>query len=509
MPYIDNHRTDWKNRHETFFDPIKNMYTLYNGVGDGLTSYNAITQELMALIKTAALENATLRALGAGWSWLQITTGGPNGIILDTKPLNTIFKVSDGRVLKSYKGTAAKLRFVQSGSSIWEINKALKLEGLSLKTTGASNGQTIAGVISTGAHGSAHQVGAIQEYVVGLHIVVSSTRHVYLERASSPVINQSFAKLFNAELIRDDDLFNAALVCFGSFGIIHGVMVETEDIFLLEGTLRKEDFGPNVLQLMQSLDFSNQTLAAIPNGTEIPYHFEVKLNPYDAEKKVLICTMYKRPFNTTYTPPKPNAEGLGPGDDAPAFIGKLLETIPALIPAAVNALAKSSLTLYEKGAATGTIGEIFSNTTLRGKLLSAAIGIPLDKIKDVIDVLIEVNADPAVGTFPGLYAFRFVKGSQATLAFTRFDKTCIVEMDGAFNERSIAYCNAVWDKLEQKGIPFTCHWGKQTNLTAARLDYMYGSTAINQWKAARNTLMDAESKKVFTNPIMVQWGLDK
>ena len=118
--------------------------------------------------------------------------------------------------------------------------------------------------------------------------------------------------------------------------------------------------------------------------------------------------MYKKPYQTNYTPPNPNSVGIGPGDDAPAFIGKVLETVPVLIPAAINKLTESSLTLYEK--ATGTIGEIFNNTLLRGKLLSAAIAIPIDRIKEVINVLAEVNDISSVKNFPGIYAFRFIKG---------------------------------------------------------------------------------------------------
>lgn len=37
---------------------------------------------------------------------------------------------------------------------------------------------------------------------------------------------------------------------------------------------------------------------------------------------------------------------------------------------------------------------------------------------------------------------------------------------------------------------------------------MYGKDA-DTWIASRNKLLDKESMKVFTNPILQQWGLDK
>jgi FAD/FMN-containing dehydrogenase len=506
MPKIDMQKRKWENRHKTFNDPIKNMYTLFNGAGDPVDTYNKVTSEIMGYIKKAEEDKTTLRALGAGWSWHQIMTGGPKGIILDTKPLNTIFPISQARVLQTYAGEVKKLKFVQCGAGIWELNEALKPENLSLKTTGASNGQTIAGLIGTGAHGSAIDVGAAQDFVVGLHIVVSSTRHVYLERESYQVVNQSFADRFGAELIRNDDIFNAALVSFGCFGFVHGVMVETDDIFLIEGSMRMDDFDNDVLKLMETNDFTNTGTANVAEPNTRPYHFEVKFNPYDPLQQVYITSMYKKPYQTNYTPPNPNSEGIGPGDDAPAFIGKVLEKVPDLIPKAINTLTKSSLTLYEK--ATGTIGEIFNNTLLRGRLLSAAIAIPTDKIKEVIGVLAEVNKMPSVKNFPGIYAFRFVKGTKATLGFTKFEKTCVVELDGAYSDRSIEHCKKVWDKLQEKNIPFACHWGKQTDLSPNRIKYMYGEAAVNSWKSARNSLLDDGSKKVFTNPIMEKWGLD-
>ena len=48
-----------------------------------------------------------------------------------------------------------------------------------------------------------------------------------------PVASDDFVQWLGAELIRDDDMFNAAVVSFGSFGFIHGIMLETEPICLL------------------------------------------------------------------------------------------------------------------------------------------------------------------------------------------------------------------------------------------------------------------------------------
>jgi hypothetical protein len=252
---------------------------------------------------------------------------------------------------------------------------------------------------------------------------------------------------------------------------------------------------------MESLDFSE---AKLPCGNERPFHFEVKLNPYDLEAGAYVSSFYKRPFRAGYEKPVKNAEGLGPGDDAPCFIGKIINAIPALVPLLVNKLLGGALTVFDKQV--GTLGEIFNNTTLHGKLLSSAIGLPLNQVNRVTDLLLEINKTD--GPFPGLFSYRYVKKSKATLGFTRFDFTCILELDGSFSDATTHFYRAVWKRLDEEQIPYTVHWGKVNELNFDKISRMYGNDA-NTWIAARNKLLDAESRKVFTNPLLQEWGLDK
>jgi len=157
-----------------------------------------------------------------------------DGILLNTKPLNLTFKVSAASTSEAYANTPEDLHFVQCGVSVQELSLALKKRGRSIKTSGASNGQTVAGSMSTGTHGAAIDYGSITEFVVALHIIVSPTRHIWLERASYPVASDVLVNRLGAERVADDALFNAALVSFGAFGFIHGIMVETEPQFLYE-----------------------------------------------------------------------------------------------------------------------------------------------------------------------------------------------------------------------------------------------------------------------------------
>lgn len=501
MKFIATGSREWENKHEIFKEKIKELYIAANDNNlDALEGYNDTTKGFQELIRQAIDTQTPIRALGAGWSWTKIATA-KDGIMVDTKQLNTTLKLSKQSVAKKYKGDVAKLVFAQCGNGVWELSKELRPQNLSLKTSGASNGQTIVGAMSTGAHGATFDVGAVQDYIVGMHIIVSPDRHVWLERESYPVVAPSFLRKLETEIIKDDDIFNSALVSFGSFGLIHGVLVETEELFLLETYMRRMPYDDSLKKIMQTLDFTG---ANFPYGSERPFHLQVSINPYDIDKGVYVYPFYKRPYQEVYDRPVPNDAGLGPGDDAPCFIGKLTNAIPALVPVIVNGLLANALKPFEKQF--GTLAEIFNNTTLHGKLFSSALGIPISEVNRVTDILFEVNKTH--GPFAGLFAYRFIKKSPAKLAFTRFDYTCILELDGTSSDATNIFYNEVWRRLEEENIPFTFHWGKINQLNFDRINKMYGKDA-EDWIAARNKLLSTDTMKVFTNPLLQEWGLDK
>src|SRR6185369_14717758 len=92
------------------------------------------------------------------------------------------------------------------------------------------------------------------------------------------VVSDSFIANLKTQLVRNDDLFNAALVSFGGFGFIQGVMLETVPLFLYEASRVRIPIDNNFYKLMETLDFTNSPL---PNGSERPYHFQVLINQYD------------------------------------------------------------------------------------------------------------------------------------------------------------------------------------------------------------------------------------
>src|SRR5678809_165007 len=494
--------TQWTNRHDTFTQSINNLFDLINGnTGNGFDDYNAMTEAIQAFLGKAIAENKTVRALGGGWSFTKVAAA--EGWILNTKMLNMIFPIRSTQSLSSnYKRTPNDLLFAQCGNSIQELNDWLKKNKRSLKTSGASNGQTIVGCFSTGTHGSAIDVGSVPDFIVGMHIITGPDKHIWLERKSYPIVFDLFIQKFKTKLVADDELFNAALVSFGSFGFIHGVMIETEDIYLLECYRKKIPLDNSFKHIMETLDFSNANF--IPNGNERPFHFQAVIDQYNLAGGAYATIMYKRPYKENYQPPVDDFNKAGPGDDLAAVIGIITDTLPLLTHKVVSAMVKKSYTLYE--GELGASGEIFRNNNIRGKLLSTAIGLPLDRVLEVNDMLIDMNKTH--GPLSGIFSYRYVKRSAATLAFTKFDPTCILELDCAESNTTRNFYNAVWNELEARNIPHSFHWGKIHNLDEAKTRKIYGAS-MDTWIEQRNKIMSPESMKIFNTQSLKDCGLDK
>jgi hypothetical protein len=514
--------TKWENGHENFVHTFKENASFKLSIPSSKSSnpYRDTTKNFQWLIKYAIDNNIELRALGNGWSFSEVAIC--EGGLVDTKALRLSFNLKNSFVAPQYlqKGkNAGDLFFVECGMSVLDLDEKMEQDSnpkRSLKASGASNGQTIAGCTSTGTHGSAFNVGAVHDSIVGLHIVVGADRHVWIEKKSNPVASDDFIKWLDAEPIKDDDMFNAAVVSFGSFGFIHGILIETEPVFLLEqfrtGNIVYND---TLKQAMNHLDFSGilNELPAPPvaSGKEL-YHFEILVNlqmfePNNPQKGVYFKTMYKTPYRDDYTKISIDDKGFTYGDDLLGVMQTILDSIgpdlsSLLVPGLVNKLFPLAFTANV--SMTGTLGETFSNTKFRGKAASAAIGVHTTDASIVLEEIVKINKD---FPFAGALALRYVKGTEALLGFTHFDKTCIMELDGVDSQLSRTFIQKVWSRLEELSIPFTMHWGKfNFNLNPELLQKMYGEN-IMKWKTCRKSLLSDQAQKVFTNNFMVQCGL--
>ncbi|MCG9972576.1 FAD-binding protein [Christiangramia crocea] len=505
----------WTNKHENFTHKLKmgSSFSLYNPPGTTRRErYLATTRNFQWLINYAKKHEIKLRAMGSGWSFTKVGLS-PDGIV-NTSPLNFSFPITAKYTSQKYKNTPADLYFVQCGTLIYELNRRLasRNDARSIKASGASNGQTLAGATATGTHGAAFKFGAVHDAIVGIHLVNGSDKHVWIERESYPVASKNFLKWLDADVIRDDDVFNSVVVGFGSFGFIHGLMIETSPIFLLEEhRLGNLPYNDALKKAMRTLDFSSLNIEPEEEDKSL-YHFEVLFNIHEkvdnpSNRDAFLKYIYKKPYTTDYIPVK-HSELFTYGEDLAGIISTVLDALgpssEKLIPTLVNQMF--SLAFKPTPPQTGTLGEIFNYTKFRGKIASCAIGITAENSPRVVDAIIEINKKHS---FPGGLAFRYVKGTSAVLGFTRFKQTCVLEMDGIESLGARRFYAAVWDHLEKEQIKYTLHWGKiNFNLNEERLKWMYGEEAFGLWKKVREELLPGSTKAIFENEFMKQCGLD-
>ena len=497
-PFIDDAgAAPWANKHATYQQRVRRQWTLWRPTGPATPErYNATTRGIQRLLADARQQQVRVRAYGGGWSF----SGAPatDGWLVNTKGADYRFRLGPALVEPSYAPGPNGLRFVQSGNTVTLLNEELRREERSLKTCGASNGQTIVGAMSTGTHGSALDVGSVQDYVRGIHLITGPDRHLYLEPASLPVAAAEFARRIEAPLVRDDGLFNAALVNLGGLGIVHAVLIETDPLFLLHRQRMKYGLDPALRQAIRTLDVSG---LPFPPGLTRPFHLDVVMNPYDVERATWVTVMTKEPYVEGYAPPPRLTGGLAPGDNLLSVMGRLFDVAGNAIPAAMTALLNMQ---FHAGVVTGTLGEIFGDTTTEGKAAGAGFGVSADRAEQALDVVLA--AMHAGGPYPCLVALRFVKGTQATLGFTRFPETCIIDLDGPLSTRTRDCYQRVRTALTAAQIPFTQHWGKIVDLNATDVRTCYGP-AVDAWKNARNQLLDPEERRVFSNTFLEGLGL--
>lgn len=485
-------RKRWDNWHKSFRVPIADLFDVFNGPDkSSIAGYADTTAKLQEIIALAQTDKVTLRAVGSGWSLSKAATC--DGYMLNTLNLNYRFNIKETALAAGSDHKADLLFFAQCGCSIAEINQALESSGRSLLTSGAANGQTIAGATSTNTHGSALQFGALHDHIVGLHMITGAGPNdsYWIERASDPVMSAKFAKDIGAELLRDDELFEAAVVSFGSFGILHGVMLKVGERFLLEAHSIKQPWTDELTTALDTGDFSKLPLPG--KVGEKPYYFEATFNPYDGENAYL-SVMYKRPddgHKADYRVDPANRVGF----EALNLVGILTDSIPPLTRVMVNAAMDH---IFADERRDGTWGEIFDYNAPHDRAICAAIGVDGGDCTKALRCIMGVLDKAPSLTF---LSARFVQKSQGLLAFTRFDHTCVLSLDGIYSKAGHEFYERVWDAFDEAKIPFTQHWGKSADFSRARIRLSYGDDAVDRWRTARRKLLSEASIATFANEV--------
>lgn len=493
--------------------PVDLLYRARQRGEEGFDLHNESVLEIQKILDECQTEGKRFRAFGSLWSLNDIAFNGSrvhNNTAMDMCLLLTAANIHPDKNISH-----ENLAFIQCGATMRQVSRFLESHKKSVKVSGGSNGQTIAGVISTGVHGGAIDHQCISDYVKGLHLVIGpkSEDRVYLERASERILNDDFAQMLNSRLIQDDDIFNAAIVGLGSFGFIAGVVLETEDIYSLRRYIKKIDYD-DAIELVETLDFDSSNFKIHSevdgNGVQIrPYHFKPYINQYT--KKCIAEVIYKVPFKKTELPEFEIEKQLHP--DVFRLMHWALEKSEGDIVKLLSKLLQGTAFPNPKRQPkpiTATIGDIFHYVDYIQPGFSWAFCVDNSQIARAMNTFIEVFKNNRA---PGLTAIRLVRQTKATIGQIKFPITAIIGMDGVqwtpqgnLLPREVIQ-NELIKAFIRDNIEFTVHWGKNAAWDFPGLvDTMYGDRD-DEWVKQRSRLLRFEMAAMFSNDFLQRVGL--
>ncbi len=245
---------------------------------------------LVAAVVAAEQTGGVVRGLGSGWSYPDTAIAPEVTVAIDTDGLDRILTGTDASSTATLlpfalhdaaRVDARRYVHVEAGIKIHALNLALDGLGLAMATLGGSNGQSLAGAIATGTHGSDVDLRPIADAVRAIHLVGPGGQEWWIERAGARAITDP-ARLATARaadrlcpelrIVYDDLLFDAVLVSVGRMGLVYSYVVEATNAFRIKRELREARPWLAVAPLIRT------TLRdAVAPGTA---YVEIVVNPY-------------------------------------------------------------------------------------------------------------------------------------------------------------------------------------------------------------------------------------
>jgi L-gulono-1,4-lactone dehydrogenase len=159
--------------------------------------------EVATAVKAAARDGLRVRMVGSGHSF----TGAAltDGVLLRSEALTGLVRVD----------TAARTATVRAGTRLRELNWLLASHGLALENLGDVDRQTVAGAVATGTHGTGLRYGGLATQLTALELVLADGSVATCSAGERP------------------DLFAAAAIGLGAYGIVTAVTLRCEQAFTL------------------------------------------------------------------------------------------------------------------------------------------------------------------------------------------------------------------------------------------------------------------------------------
>lgn len=218
------------------------------------------------LVEIAKNAGVAYRVKASGSRWSSSAAARAEDAWVDTSALDRVLSWDLGTLADELwaGGQASNLVLIQAGIKIHALATALWEEGLSIPTLGGSMGQSIAGAISTGTHGTDIDLPPIAAMVRAIHLVAPGGHEYWLEHPDRPIasagsLQQNYGGDWHdsIKVRRDADAFNAALVSVGRCGFIYAYVLEVEPRFQLRSERGRSSWPDVRMHLQRAAESGN------------------------------------------------------------------------------------------------------------------------------------------------------------------------------------------------------------------------------------------------------------
>lgn len=516
----------------------------------------------------------TVRAAGSSWS-LSDAPATPDYLV-EMKALNRTLDHVIPRALReevrlertAHQPTGQRYGYyhVEAGITIDDLCRRLDRRDSgrwALATMGGAIGQTLAGAIATGTHGSDVHLPPMADLIEAVHLVGPGGRQHWIERGQLTE-DEVLCDLYPGLVVHhNDELFNAVLVSVGRMGLIYALVIRVVPQYGLEERRFQSIWKNEVPGLLDGTIFSDVRFA------------QIMLDPYATATGDHICYVTTRreidPPSKTHSGSVPSLSGLlcryrtigqllvrvvgflllvvlpisvvlGARRLIDRVLMKLAALVLIVLPIsdaslgdliagvcnAANAARQDWLTIalarrilaaaqpeegtsdscprrglsYEIAPVASRPDECYRGATV--ELFFDATGTAhIDFIND--DLLPTFDAFRRMdGPVLGYVSVRFTRRSGAYLAMQRWDRTCSIEvalLKGVKGNEPLLH------QLERAAVVRggTVHWGQGNTLTAGDVSRMYPQYRL--WREQLRSLSVDGGQRTFENAYCAKRGL--
>jgi hypothetical protein len=502
----------WKNYHENRKLTVAQQATYRRGVGQATSGPEAFARSapvMQAHIVTALARQSRAGVLGAGWSWSALIGNGE--LQLDTGELDALHPVAPGDLHGASRLDAGHLCYAGGGCRLATLVTWAEARDRSISICGSYLGQSVAGAMATGVNGSTLGRGGFQNQIRGIHLVTGPERSVWIEDCGRPALSDETALAFADEVIRDSEVFAAALVHLGAMGIVNGVLFELVDRHMFYSARLKRVVDPAWLAEVERGDY-----AAIAGRWSLPgdpVYYEVQLDPYDPWGSPALHSFI---YRHAASPAAKLAM------EASAALKSAAPDIPADLYAAYAAgFREIAPPGPDHPAHLQSWGDIHSgkpNADTHAIIYDAAIAIDQTRIAAAITAMTD-HLQQQLQQLPPehrlrhmVYTLRFVEESAGLMGYTRYPRSVAMDLHGlTLSPLTLKAAADSCAALDAAGIGYCQHWGKFTPGDPGWVAREFGAGnqagPLAKWQTVRAALLDPLAERVFRNDALVEWGV--